>query len=159
MERLFFLVLSWRSLIISVPFAFLFSFPRFPITRSLLLPYTYVGYVEVTSCIFFCFVVCLFGRLFTRILPVPFARKDGGIGGLRGRLSGRVEFYSLLKESPKSIGVILRLHDDFLNMADDPLMEEIEGHLEPLGLDVRSEENVAALMYSTGKVCEGVGIP
>ena len=91
-------------------------------------------------------------RIFSRTLPLPFQKRQGR-QSISERLDGRRIFEEALTESPKSIGVIIKLHEQFLKMTKDPLFKEIESFVQPLGLDVRSEANYAVLLYSTGKVC------
>ena len=51
---------------------------------------------------------------------------------------------------------MIKLYGDFKNMLTDPTFDEIQTFLTSSKLDfldVRSELNLAALLYATGKVC------
>jgi hypothetical protein len=59
----------------------------------------------------------------------------------------------LLKELPRSISVMIKLHDDFINMSMDKLFATIEEILVNYNLpDPRSQMNIAVLLFATGKV-------
>jgi hypothetical protein len=59
----------------------------------------------------------------------------------------------LLKELPRSISVMIKLHDDFINMSKDKLFATIEEILVNYNLpDPHSQMNIAVLLFATGKV-------
>jgi hypothetical protein len=91
-------------------------------------------------------------RLFTRTLPIPFEKKVSKLS-IKERIRSHSSLESLLVEVPKSISVIIKLHNDFKNMMTDALVDQIQTFMATNKLDVRSEINLAALLYSTGKVC------
>ena len=77
---------------------------------------------------------------------------------IKERIRSHSSLDSLLNDAPKSISVIIRLHDDFKNMMTDELFDDIQTYMADLNskLDVRSEINLAALLYATGKVCMNI---
>ena len=94
----------------------------------------------------------LYCRLFTRTLPIPFEKKTSRLSIKEG-INSHSTLESLLVEVPKSISVIIKLHGDFKNMMTDVLFDKIHDFMTTSKLDVRSELNLAALLYATGKVC------
>ena len=75
---------------------------------------------------------------------------------IKERMRSHSTLESLLAEVPKSISVIIKLHNDFKNMMIDPLFDQIQTFMTTTKLDVRSEINLAALLYATGKVCMNI---
>ena len=57
----------------------------------------------------------------------------------------------MLKDLPKSVLVVLRLHNDYEGTTKDVLFNVIQDIVEEMEVDVRSEANSSVLIYSTGK--------
>ena len=85
------------------------------------------------------------------MLPIPFQKREGK-QTISQRIEGRRKFENLLKSAPKSIGVLVKLHEAFTKMTESPLFKDVEEEIHGLDLDVRSQSNFAVLLFSTGKV-------
>lgn len=86
------------------------------------------------------------------MLPIPFQKREGKAQSISERLEGRRKFESLLQTAPKSVGVLVKLHEAFTSMTKSPLFKNIEEEIEGFDLDVRTQSNFAVLLFSTGKV-------
>ena len=71
---------------------------------------------------------------------------------LKDRIDGRVKLDEALQNVKKSISVIIKLHADYKEMTSTEKFEEIQEIVQPQNLDVRSEMNLAVLLYTTRKV-------
>lgn len=91
-------------------------------------------------------------RLFTRMLPIPFRKRTIGKKRIKERIEGRSQLEDLMREVPKSVSVVLKLHCDYQHMTKDALFSTIQDVVEEMGLDVRSEANFSVLLFTTGKV-------
>ena len=85
------------------------------------------------------------------MLPIPFNRRKGK-QSISERLEGRRKCEKLLQSAPKSVNVIIKLHEAFESMSRSPLFKTIEEEIQALDLDVSMQSNFAVLLYSTGKV-------
>ena len=90
-------------------------------------------------------------RIFSRTLPIPFGKREGS-ESIGERIEGRQKFEETLSKTPRSVGVMIKLHGAYKTMTKDPLFKDIGAVVQNEGLDVRSEANFAVLPYSTGKV-------
>ncbi|XP_067020202.1 uncharacterized protein [Acropora muricata] len=99
-----------------------------------------------------------FGRLFTRMLPIPFGKRTIGKKRIKERLEGKSQLEDLLKDLPKSVSVILKLHNDYAAMTKDVLFNVIQDVVEAMEIDVRSEANFSVLLFSTGKILQHIGL-
>lgn len=61
-----------------------------------------------------------------------------------------------MKQVRQSITVIIKLHNDFASMTGYPLFDEIQTIITSYKLDVRSEINIAVLLFATGKVIKSL---
>ena len=57
----------------------------------------------------------------------------------------------MLKDLPKSVLVVLKLHNNYERTTKDVLFNIIQDVVEEMEVDVRSEANFFVLLYSTGK--------
>ena len=85
------------------------------------------------------------------MIPIPFQKREGK-QSISERLEGKQRFEAFLRAAPKSVGVFIKLHEAFEEMTKSPLFKTIEQEIQQLDLDVRSQSNLAVLLYSTGKV-------
>ena len=74
---------------------------------------------------------------------------------LEGSLALKASLQALLNKAILSIGTLVELKEDFKNMRNDALFQEICPILEKSQLDMRSQLNYALLLFSTGKVSIG----
>ena len=95
--------------------------------------------------------MCLPSRVFSRIAVIPFQRVSQ-FQTLQGSLELKASLQPVLTKAVHSVGVLIELRDDFKNMRDDSLFQEINYLLENSQLDMRSQLNYALLLFSTGKV-------
>ena len=86
------------------------------------------------------------------MLPIPFGKRTIGKKRIKERLEGKSQLEDLLKDLPKSVSVILKLHNDYAAMTNDVLFNVIQDVVEAMEIDVRSEANFSVLLFSTGKV-------
>ena len=91
------------------------------------------------------------------MLPIPFERRVSK-QSLKDRINSKSEFEDLLKKVQRSLPVIIKLHEDFIKMTEDPLFDDIQTLTNSFDLDVRSEMNFAILLFSTGKVCKYISL-
>ncbi|PFX13601.1 hypothetical protein AWC38_SpisGene22299 [Stylophora pistillata] len=89
--------------------------------------------------------------LFTRILPIPYGKRSVGNKGIKERLEGRSRLENLHKDLPRSISVVLKLHNDYQRMTKDVLFNAVQDVVEEMKVDVRSEASFSVL-FTTGKV-------
>ena len=64
----------------------------------------------------------------------------------------RASLQPALRKAILSLGTLLELEEDFKNMREDVLFQEISPLLEKSQLDMRTQLNYALLLFSTGKV-------
>ena len=74
---------------------------------------------------------------------------------LEGSLALKASLQPLLNKAVLSVGTLIELREDFGNMRNDALFQEICPILEKSKLDMRSQLNYALLLFSTGKVSTG----
>ena len=86
------------------------------------------------------------------MLPIPFGKRTIGKKRIKERLEGESQLEDLLKDLPKSVSVILKLHNDYEEMTKDVLFNAIQDVVEEMVVDVRSEANFSVLLFTTGKV-------
>ena len=87
------------------------------------------------------------------MLPIPFEKKRARMS-LKDRIDNKSKLENLLEQVAQSITVVIGLHDDLTKMTEDPLFQVIEDAMSKHELDVRSELNLAVLMFTTGMVCK-----
>lgn len=75
------------------------------------------------------------------MLPIPFRKRTIGKKRIKERMEGRSQPEDLLREVPKSVSVVLKLHHDYKQMTKDTLFSAIQDVVEEMGLDVRGEVN------------------
>ena len=81
------------------------------------------------------------------MLPIPFGKK-----WIEERLEGKSQLENLLKDIPKSVSVVLKLHNNYEGKTKDVLFNAIQDVVEEMEVDVRSKANFSALLLTTGKV-------
>lgn len=67
-------------------------------------------------------------------------------------MEGKSQLENLLKDIPKSVSVVLKLHNNYKGKTKDVLFNAIQDVAEEMEVDVRSKANFSALLLTTGKV-------
>lgn len=67
-------------------------------------------------------------------------------------MEGKSQLENLLKDIPKSVSVVLKLHNNYEGKTKDVLLNAIQDVVEEMEVDVRSKANFSALLLKTGKV-------
>ena len=86
------------------------------------------------------------------MLPIPFGKRTIGKKWIEERLEGKSQLENLLKDIPKSVSVVLKLHNNYEGKTKDVLLNTIQDVVEEMEVDVRSKANFSALLLKTGKV-------
>ena len=86
------------------------------------------------------------------MLPIPFGKRTIGKKWIKKRLEGKSQLENLLKDIPKSVSVVLKLHNNYEGKTKDVLLNAIQDVVEEMEVDVRSKANFSALLLKTGKV-------
>ena len=67
-------------------------------------------------------------------------------------MEGKSQLENLLKDIPKSVSVVLKLHNNHEGKTKDVLFNAIQDVAEEMEVDVRSKANFSALLLTTRKV-------
>lgn len=67
-------------------------------------------------------------------------------------MEGKSQLENLLKDIPKSVSVVLKLHHNYEGKTKDVLFNAIQDVAEEMEVDVRSKANFSALLLTTRKV-------
>lgn len=67
-------------------------------------------------------------------------------------MEGKSQLENLLKDIPKSVSVVLKLHNNYKGKTKDVLFNAIQDVAEEMEVDVRGKANFSALLLTTGKV-------
>ena len=86
------------------------------------------------------------------MLPIPFGKRTIGKKRIEERLEGKSQLENLQKDIPKSVSVVLKLHNNYEGKTKDVLFNAIQDVVEEMEVDVRSKANFSALLLTTGKV-------
>ena len=95
----------------------------------------------------------LFFRTFSRAVVIPFSKVKKGKDSLQNCFNLQKELKAVLPRLMMSVGVVLEMATDFLEIQRDPLFQEVTQTIEQIeNLDMRTQCNYALLLYSMGKV-------
>ena len=86
------------------------------------------------------------------MLPIPFWKRTIGKKWIKERLEGKSQLENLLKDIPKSVSVVLKLHNNYEGKTKNVLFNAIQDVVEEMEVDVRSKANFSVLLLTTGKV-------
>lgn len=67
-------------------------------------------------------------------------------------MEGKSQLENLLKDIPKSVSVVLKLHNNYKGKTKDVLFNAIQDVAKEMEVEVRSKANFSALLLTTGKV-------
>ena len=67
-------------------------------------------------------------------------------------MEGKSQLENLLKDIPKSVSVVLKLHNNYKGKTKDVLFNAIQDVAEEMEVDVRGKANFSALLLTTGNV-------
>ena len=86
------------------------------------------------------------------MLPILFGKRTIGKKWIKERLEGKSQLENLLKDIPKSVSVVLKLHNNYEGKTKNVLFNAIQDVVEEMEVDVRSKANFSVLLLTTGKV-------